>query len=44
MEEGFVRVVDGVTVGSTALAAAEKRERGQGSEMKFMSGTKEGSV
>jgi len=29
-------------VGLTALVA-EKRERGQGREMKFMSGTKEGS-
>ena len=42
MEDGFVRVVDGFTVGLTALA--EKRERGQGREMKFMSGTKEGNV
>jgi hypothetical protein len=43
MEEGFVRVVEGVTVGLTVLAA-ERRERGQGREMKFMSGTKEGNV
>jgi len=43
MEEGFLRVADGFTVGLTALPA-EKRERGQGREMKFMSGTKEGSI